>query len=541
MSGFQQEMNPASKLTRPAPTGNKRRGVLAWIGVFLLIALVTFLIIVEVTVERAGPILKGRVLETISTQFESRVELENLDVAVFRGLEISGDKLRIFPPDAVVAAGATQPLIAIEHFSFHSGFMGLLFRPMHLRSVRVFGLQINVPPREMRHKAQPGKRRKGKIKIVLDQIICNESRLTVQTIKSDKDPKRFELKHIELHNMGVNAPWGYRAILTNAVPRGEIQSTGSFGPWNTDSPGDSSVTGHYTFDHADLNTIKGISGTLSSIGDFKGQLDKIEVDGKTDTPDFSLDTANHPMALHTEFHAVVDGTSGDTYLWPLKAKLGVSDLTTKGAIVNIKGRGHTIDLDVDVPGGQLRDFLQLAVHSEPPIMSGIIATKTKLHIRPGHESVTKRLSFNGTFIVRNARFANPEIQDKVDDMSLRAQGDPKDARPGAKDVDSHIKGAFAMNRSAIRFSNLEYTLPGGRISLSGVYSMDGQVFDFKGTVFTKATLPHMVASRWQSLLLRPISPFFKGPNGGAAIPVKITGTKSALKFRLDFFQEGSRH
>lgn len=124
-------------------------------------------------------------------------------------------------------------------------------------------------------------------------------------------------------------------------------------------------------------------------------------------------------------------------------------------------------------------------------------------------------------------------------LSLRAQGNPKAAKPGAKDVNSRMRGSFVMDRSIIRFKNLDYILPGARIDLAGVYSMDGQQFDFVGTVFTNATLPHMVASRWKSMLLRPISPFFKGPDGGAEIPVKITGTKSAPKFGLDLFRKES--
>jgi hypothetical protein len=43
----------------------------------------------------------------------------------------------------------------------------------------------------------------------------------------------------------------------------------------------------------------------------------------------------------------------------------------------------------------------------------------------------------------------------------------------------------------------------------------------------------MVASRWKSLLLKPVDPFFKKNGAGAEIPVKISGTKSAPKFGLD--------
>ncbi len=533
-------MDSISDVSQPTERRKRRRGVWAWVGISALATLVTFLIVVEVMIERAGPILKGRVIETLSTRFNSRVDLDVFEVSIFRGLEISGDRLKIFPPDAVVAAGAKQPLIAIDHFAFHSGFIGLVFKPMHLRAVKVDGLHIDIPPRELRERAEARQAHKGKIKIVVDDIICDNSELVIETAKPDKDPKRFELRHIELHDVGPNAPLRYHATLTNAVPRGDIQANGFFGPWNTDDPGDSSLTGHYTFDHADLNTIKGIGGILASVGDFKGQLDKIDVEGTTDTPDFSLDTANHPIALHTEFHAIVDGTSGDTYLRPIKAKLGSSNFTTSGAVINIKGKGHTIDMDVDVPAGELRDFLDLAVKTQPPVMTAVIATKTKLHIRPGKESVTHRLSFDGNFALKNIHFTNPAVQDKIDMLSLRAQGDPKDAKPGAKDVSSRMKGAFVMDRRLIRFRSLDYTLPGGKINLVGVYSLDGKQFDFKGTVFTEATLPHMVASRWKSLLLRPISPFFRGPHGGAEIPIKLTGTRSAPKFGLDLFRRDGK-
>jgi hypothetical protein len=66
----------------------------------------------------------------------------------------------------------------------------------------------------------------------------------------------------------------------------------------------------------ELGGLKGIGGVLSSVGDFRGRLDRIEVEGTTSVPDFSLDSANHPMQLFTRYHAIVDGTNGDTYLEP---------------------------------------------------------------------------------------------------------------------------------------------------------------------------------------------------------------------------------
>lgn len=487
-----------------------------------------------VIIHRASPILRARITETLSARLNGRVELDSLNVSVLPGVEVSGDRLRIYPPDAVVAAGSSQPLIALEHFSFQAGLIGLLFEPMHVRLVRVKGLQINIPPREMWQQASENPRKRGgKIKIIVDEIVCDQSRLIIGTAKPDKDPKDFELKHIELHNVGPSTPWRYDAAITNAIPRGEIHAAGFFGPWKTDSPGDSSVSGHYTFDHADLNTIKGIGGILSSVGDFKGQLDRILVDGTTETPDFSLDSANHPLPLHTRFHAVVDGITGDTYLDPVAANLRNSKFTTRGSVINVKGRGHTVELNLDVPQGQIQDFLDLAVKTEPAVMTGIISSKAKLQIRPGKERVVEKLSLKGDFTLQKLHFTSPKVQDKVDMMSLRAQGKPKEAKPGAKDVNSHMNGTFSLDEGVIRFSNLAYVLPGGRVNLEGIYSLDGQQFDFHGRVRTEVSLSHLVDSPWLSFLLKVASPFFNKKGGGAEIPVRISGTRSEPKFGLD--------
>jgi hypothetical protein len=512
---------------------SKHRRVWIWIFASLLIGVVVVAVIGEVMVHRAAPILKGRVIETLSTRFNSRVELDGLNVSLVKGLEVSGDGLRIFPEDEVVAAGATEPLISLGHFAFHANLMGLFAEPMHVGTVHVSGMAIQIPPKEMRAQAPKGQRHIGKIKIVVDEIVCDDSKLVIGTSKPDKEPKDFELSHVVMRDVGPEKPWDYDATLVNAIPKGDIHAKGTFGPWNNDSPGDSTVTGHYTFDHADLNTIKGIGGILSSVGEFTGQLNNIVVDGTTETPDFSLDTANHAMPLHTKFHAIVDGTNGDTYLQPVEARLGGSDFTSSGAIINVKGKGHIIDLDVSVPNGRIQDFLQLAVKTTPVVMTGRMTTKTKLHIRPGDESVSKKLGLRGGFTLRQIHFTNPEVEDKVDMLSLRAQGDPKDAKPGAEDVHSQMVGQFVMEHGKLSFSKLNYTLPGATVALTGEYSLDGEQFEFSGKMLTDAKVSQMVASKWKSILLKPVDPFFKKNGAGAEIPVKISGTRSAPKFGLD--------
>src|ERR1700677_4397690 len=149
----------------------KRRGLWGWIFVSLLLAVVVVAAVGEVMMRRAAPILKGRVIETLSARFKSRVEMDGFAVSVLKGLEISGDGLRIYPPDDVVAAGATQPLIELQHFSFHANLKALFVKPMHVGSVHVVGMTICIPPREMRAQTPQQPRRGDKVKILVDEIV----------------------------------------------------------------------------------------------------------------------------------------------------------------------------------------------------------------------------------------------------------------------------------------------------------------------------------------------------------------------------------
>lgn len=519
---------------------SRRRRVLMWIAACLLMMVVVVGVIGEVMIHRAMPILKSRIIETLSARFNSRVEMDGFNVSLVKGVEVSGSGLRIYPQDEVVAAGATDPLIGLGHFSFHADWEGLFSKPMHVGTVYVKDMAILIPPKEMRAQAPKGQRHIGKIKIVVDQIVFDDSKLVIGTLKPDKDPQDYKLSRIVLLDVGPTKPWEYDATLVNAIPTGDIHAKGTFGPWNNDSPGDSTVTGHYTFDHADLNTIKGLGGILSSIGEFTGQLDNIVVDGTTEMQDFSLDTANHPMPLHTKFHAIVDGTNGDTYLQPVDARLGESDFSCSGAVINVKGKGHIIDLDVNVPNARIQDFLELGVKTSPVVMSGRLSMKTKMHIPPGKQSVTRKLGLKGGFTLRQIHFTNPEVQDKVDMLSLRAQGDAKEAKPGAEDVHSQMVGLFVLGEGKLSFSRLDYTLPGATVALTGKYSLNGDEFEFDGKMRTDAKVSQMVASKWKSILLKPVDPFFKKDGAGAEIPVKISGTKSAPKFGLDLRHKGEK-
>jgi hypothetical protein len=522
-------------LTEPSPSTQKPRKLRKfwrWVIPAVLIGLLAPVVIVQIAIARAGPILKGRVIETLRARFGSDVQLDTLAVSVLHGVNVTGGGLRIFPAQEVMATGYRTPVITIGEFEFHATLSGLIFRPTRVGTVHVRQLSIHMPPSSLRAKARH--RHMGKVKVRVDEIVCDDSELVIGTDKPDKDPRVFRLKHVVLRDLGPNSVWPYDAVLTNPTPRGEIHAAGTFGPWNTESPGDSNVSGKYTFDHADMNTIKGLGGVLHSSGSFDGQLDRIAIHGKTQVPDFSLDLANHAMPLTTEFQAIVDGTTGDTYLQRIDAKLGQSPFLCQGAVVNVKGQGHYIHVTVNMIAGRMEDFLFLAAKARPAPMSGTLALNSELDIPTGDQSVTKKMTLKGAFGLEQIHFTNPDIEDKVDILSLRAQGKTHNLKPGAPDVRSRMMGDFVMRDGQIRFSRLEYALPGGDIQLTGTYRIDGRVVDLQGKVQTRAQLSEMLASRWKRWLLKPIDPFFKKKDWGAVIPVKVTGRNGKVHFGYKF-------
>jgi hypothetical protein len=491
------------------------------------------LIVVAIVIYRAEPILRARVIESLSTRFKGRVELGEFHVSLSRIVQVQGAGLKVYGEgDPNTHQAGVQPLIAVSEFRFQAGIMELLRSPMHVDTVYVKGLQLNLPPREQR---QQTKHSWGhKIKIYVRHFVCEEAQLVINTVRPDKVPLEFDISQLTMKDIGPGQPLQFEANLSNPKPVGNIASRGSFGPWQADSPRDTQVRGSYSFSNADLGTIQGIGGILSSTGEYAGRLDRIVVDGTTDTPDFRVATSEHPLALQTKFHAIVDGTSGDTYLQPISAQFLGSSIVAEGSVLRVKNvEGHHILLDVTIEKGRMQDLLQLGVRTDPPVMTGTVQLKVKLDLPPGDEEVPRRLKLAGSFRVSEAHFTNPKVQAKVDELSLRSQGKPKLAKDNIPDnVPSNVSGVFALNTGILSFSPLYFEAPGTVVRLTGRYSLDGNQFDFHGKARLDAKLSQTVTG-WKSALLKPVDPFFHKHGAGAEVPVKITGTQSEPHFGLD--------
>jgi hypothetical protein len=524
----------AQVISMPQPRRGRRW---KWIVGILALLVIVAAIGVRIVIARAQPILRARVIETLSARFKSRVELAELHVWVTNGLHVEGKGLQIYGlTDPNPWEAGVQPLLEIGEFRFQTALSNLFREPMNVDTIYVSGLTMNIPPKGDRKQMTNFRKGGGKMKISVDHFVCTDTKLLINTDKPGKAPLEFDIGDLRMKQIGPGQPLRFEATLINPKPVGNIQSTGSFGPLNEESPRDSAVNGDYSFTQADLGTIKGIAGILSSTGKYAGTLGHIVVDGQTDTPDFQVAVSGHPVPLHTDFHAIVDGTDGDTYLEPVKATVLHSSFTASGKIVRMKEpqHGHDIELNVVLGHATIEDLLKLGVKTDPPIMTGSVAMKTKLSLPPGPADVANRLKLAGTFHIPQGFFTNEKLQGRIDSFSMRSLGKHTNQNDQEMaSVRSDLQGKFTLNQGLLSFSFLHFQIPGTHADMTGDYSLDGNTFDFHGLLRLDAKLSQMTTG-WKSILLKPVDPFFQKHGAGTEVPFKVTGTRSEPHFGLDF-------
>jgi len=541
-----------------------------WVGGVILALLVTAVVFVDIAAHRAEPFVRQQVVQALSDRFHARVELDSFHLSLGNtlrgewGVWGEGKGLRIWPPAEMEGVHVPEPnppirpLIRLDEFHFHAPLRYQSGQPIHITQIHLKGLDIRFPPRSRMQRtveSQPANATQPssnglKVSFVIDAVECTDARFALETDKPNKLPLEFLIPQFRLKSVRSGAPMVFDAQVENPKPPGSIHTTGSFGPWIVGDPGSSPVHGDYTFSHADLSVFTGIAGILNSTGRYQGTLRDLIVDGQTDTPDFQLSRFGHTMPLHTNFHARVDGTNGDTWLDPVDATLAGSHFTAKGQIVRVlkagdDGRlhsiGHDIALNVNVDRARIEDFLRLATDSPNPILDGGIGVQAQLHIAPGKTPVSHRIAIKGHFVLDEAEFSSLQVQKRIRELSLRGQGKSNQLKSAEDEkIKSHVEGDFILDAGVLTLPSVLYSVPGADIHLHGTYRTQGGTLDFTGIAKMQATVSQMVGG-WKGLLLKPADRFFKKDGAGTEVPIYIAGTREKPQFGYNSTPSGGTH
>lgn len=508
-----------------------------------LIAIVGGTLVVLALVAGAGSrtdALRQLVIDTLSDRLDSEIELQSFSVDTFPTVHVRGGGLVIRHK----GRRDVPPLVSVQAFTLDGGMIGLLSRPRRFRTVTLSGLQINIPP-GFKHDSSPQTPEAAAVRssarddasspaaIVVDLLQADDATLSLIPKRAGKEPRVFLVHRLTMKPLGRAEVMSFEAAITNPIPRGLVNAKGTFGPWQREDPGATPLSGNYTFNDADLGTVKGIAGHLNSTGSFAGQLARIGVKGETRTPDFQVNVSGNPVPLDTTFEATVDGTDGDTYLDRVSATFLGTSLSAKGAVVGAEGvKGRTVRVNVAIQDGRIEDVLRLAVRGASPAMTGQLDLRADMNLPAGPADVMDRLSVAGRFDVAGARFGNAEIEAKLADLSERARGlDPEEH---SQAVASHLAGAFRLERSVLSLREVAFAVPGANVQVAGRYGLESEVLDFDGTVRMRATVSQAAGGGVKSALLKVVDPLFRRDGAGAVLPIRIRGSRSDPKIGLDF-------
>jgi len=600
------EVNGASEsaeniqMAKPVKPKRKMRRLtkwLLWIGAIGLVVLIAIGGTAAYYLRRAEPMLRAGLIDTLQKRFNAHVELDNLHVSIADGFWVEGSGLRIWLPDTVqqqsgdqaaaanpeLAAQAqrhSEPWITVSKMRFHTSWRILPGKPIVVSVIYVEGVKVVLPPKEERAQitlsgkktahtvptpeetnpqpsqpAQPSTQAQSSYsgflklpEIQVRKVQCKNATLLIERTQEPgkvKEPLDFEFANVILFPGRQGEPIAFDVNMTNAKPVGQIHSVGHVGPWARGDIHALPVEGNYNFDNADLGTIKGIEGILSSTGHYSGTLSQIIADGTTRTPDFRLERIHKGtgVLLTTKFHAIVDGTNGNTDLEPVDAMLGHTHIVARGKVLRADdispgAKGHDIALDVIIDRGHIQDVLQIAAGTDQPFMVGDLTLKTKLHLPWGKESVMDKLQLDGQFHLTNVQFSNETMQGRIRQLSLRGQGRAGDVKTAEPEVIySEMQGHFKLGGGSLQLPDMTYKVPGAVIAVHGKYGMQAGALDFEGDAKLDATLSRVVGG-WKGLLLKPADHYLKKNGAGTDVPIHVRGTKKSPEFGVDFDRMG---
>ena len=482
---------------------------------------------------RAAPHVRNQVVASVNERFQAGLSLDAFQVSVFPRPEVTGAGLAVSWHNR----SDVPPLIRIGSFGASAGVFGLIGTPVRLRTVQLDRLEIHIPPGGIKGARASGpapdrEREHSPVRLTIDEIVASAAQLQIASKDPAKLPRVFDIHDLHIFEYGQKDGASFRASLTNPKPQGHIATTGVFGPWNSEEPRTTPVRGKYTFTNADMNTIKGLDGTLSSHGEYTGVLERIAVTGETDTPDFSIDIAGQPVPLKTTFKAIVDGTNGNTYLEEVDARLIDSHILAKGSVGTHQGCQR--------PACRARHRHRSGAHRRSAQAGHQRREGSSDRRGEGQDHVQSARGRTGCDSASSPRRRVRARQGTLHQLQrAKAHQHAESKRTGrrltGRGGKRRIGTARAIRteeRDNCRFLSLTFAVPGAIVQLAGSCNLANEGLDFTGQLLLDASLSE-TTSGMKAVLATIAQPLFQRKGGGSRIPIKIGGTWTKPTFGLD--------
>ena len=477
---------------------------------------------------RKWPFAQIPTLQHLREASDSEVQVRSFHQTYFPapGCILEGLVFHHGPPGA-------KPLITIERLTIRGSYLGILSQ--RVSRITAEGMHVTILPfgTNAPFHTIPSK-------VTIEEIVANGATVEFDSDKPGERPLLFDIHEAFLHNVGWSAPLTYHLDVHNPEPPGEVDVQGKFGVWNLKDPGETPLSGTYTFENANLSVYEGVAGTLSSTGKFGGKLAHIDISGTTATPDFKVKSSSHPVALTTAFDAYVDATRGNTFLKRVTADFWKTHIVAAGSIATSPdGKGKTALIDLKSNDARIEDLLLLFIEEKHAPMSGAIAWRAHAEIPPGPQEFLRKVKLRGAFGIEGGEFSNSSTQLGVDKLSAGARGEKAKEREDPQTVLVNLKGQVGLVGGTATFSNLSFDVPGAHAYLHGTYNLINYRIDLRGQMRVDSKVSNTTDGS-KAFFLKMMEPFFKKRRKGEIVPVRISGTYEHPTFGLDLEDKNAR-
>ncbi len=447
-----------------------------------------------------------------------------------------------FPHPGFVAEGVTfyrhgdtqiPPLATVERMTVAGQWGMLLFHPHLLYEIRLEGLHVQIPP--------AGTKARG-MDFDNGVVDTSESKLKIETICADgtvldfirngDSPIRFNFHALQIHDLEAGRPMDFSLRVETPGPTGTVKASGAIGPFRTNSYGTTPLSGTYVLESADLSRLQGLAGHAKGGGKFAGTFSRIEVGGIAAIPDFRAGDA-HTVRLDSQYQVAVSGLNGAVQIESAQVRTGSSVITASGTIA---GSPKRAEVHFATQGAEVQDLLRMVETAEPQ-MAGKVNFDAEAEFSAGPQRFLERLQLKGDAALAGMRFVDAKKRQSMDAFSARVRKDaPGGAKTGgdAPEVTLAAQSETRFDHGVAYFPAIRAELPGADARLHGTFNLLNTQIHLEGTVALQRGISHATTGV-KSVLLKPLSPFFKKKNAGAVVPIAVTGTTAKPKVGADIF------
>jgi hypothetical protein len=430
--------------------------------------------------------------------------------------------------------GVTNPLGTARQLVVEGNYLDMLLLRRRVRRIGVDGMHVVIPApgtKENREDFPPGSSRDfGGPTTVVEYLILHNAKL--ELLRRNGGRLEYDIHQLQLRNVRQGQPASFAVSMTNSIPAGDIEASGSFGPIPPGHLDETKVSGKYTFAHGSFDGIGKLHGALNAKGEFEGTLDTIQVSGWMDSPDFHV-KQGHGTHVASEFKVAVDATNGEVQLQDITAHAEKTTIRAHGGVV---GSPKETQLDISVDGGHVQDLLRPFVEGEIPA-NGVVNLHAHASLLPIQGDFFKRLRMNGAFDIPQERLTDAGTEQKLSDFSRRVRepqpGEPAASSEGA--VDSQMDAVVRVIDGVAQFTRLSFRMPGASLELHGTFGLRAQEpVDLRGDLRMQKDISHATTG-WKSMLLKPLAPIFHRQHAGAVVPVMVAGTHNHYAVHSNMF------